>query len=187
MEIQASLLGHKSAVIWLTGLSGSGKSTLSAALAQRLLRVGVLTAVLDGDAMRAGLCRDLGYSDSDRKENIRRVGEAALLLAECGAIVVVALISPFRTAREAVSERCRASGVRFAEVSVNAPLIECERRDPKNLYCRVRAGQIYNFTGIDSPYEPPLNPTLELRTDVETPAESLDKLASLALALAHSP
>jgi len=184
---RATLLGHRGAVIWLTGLSGAGKSTLSTALEQRLFRAGVLPVVLDGDVLRAGLCKGLGFSEAERKENIRRAAEAALLLAEGGAVVVTALISPFREDRQHVADRCRAQDVPFAEVFVNAPLAECERRDPKQLYQRARAGKIPAFTGIDSPYEPPLAPALELRTDLESVDESLEKLTQLALRLARPP
>ncbi len=182
---RTTLLGHRGAVIWLTGLSGAGKSTLSTALEQRLFRAGILPAVVDGDVLRAGLCQGLGFSDTDRKENIRRAAEAALLLAEAGAVVITALISPFRADRQLVAELCRVRGVPFAEVFVNAPLAECERRDPKQLYVRARAGQIPKFTGIDSPYEPPLAPTLELRTDLEPVEQSLEKLFTLAATLAR--
>ncbi len=182
-----SLLGHRGAVIWLTGLSGSGKSTLSTALESRLFHGGFLPAIVDGDALRAGLCRGLGFSDTDRRENVRRAGEAALLLADAGAVVVTALISPFRDDRQHIADRCRAQGVPFAEVFVNAPLAECERRDPKQLYARARAGQIPRFTGIDSPYEAPPAPALELRTDLETVEQSLEKLYALATSLARPP
>ena len=184
---RASLLGHRGAVIWLTGFSGSGKSTLSTALEQRLFRAGVLPVVLDGDVLRAGLCAGLGFSDTDRKENIRRAAEAALLLADSGAVVVTALISPFRADRQHVADRCKARGIPFAEVFVNAPLAECERRDPKQLYKRARAGEIPKFTGIDSPYEPPTAPALEVRTDLESVEQSLEKLTTLALGLARPP
>ena len=182
---RTTLLGHRGAVIWLTGLSGSGKSTLSTALEQRLFRAGILPAIVDGDVLRAGLCKGLGFSDSDRKENIRRPAEAALLLADAGAVVITALISPFRADRQLVAELCRTRGVPFAEVFVNASLAECERRDPKQLYARARAGQIPKFTGIDSPYEAPLAPTLELRTDLEPVEHSLEKLFTLASGLAR--
>jgi bifunctional enzyme CysN/CysC len=182
---RASLLGHRGAVIWLTGLSGAGKSTLSTALEQRLFRAGLLPVILDGDVLRAGLCKGLGFSDADRKENIRRAAEAALLLAEAGAVVVTALISPFREDRQHVADRCRAQGVPFAEIYVNAPLAECERRDVKQLYQRARAGEIPKFTGIDSPYEAPIAPALELRTDLEPVEESLEKLFALTVKLAR--
>ena len=182
---RSALLGHKGAVIWLTGLSGSGKSTLSTALEKELFRMGILPVVLDGDVLRTGLCKGLGFSAEDRKENIRRATEAALLLAETGAVVITALISPFREDRTLAADRCRNRNVAFAEVYVNAPLTECERRDPKALYKRARAGEIPSFTGIDSPYEPPLSPDLELRTDRESLDESLRKLTALALSLAR--
>ncbi len=182
---RTTLLGHRGAVIWLTGLSGAGKSTLSTALEQRLFRAGILPAIVDGDVLRAGLCKGLGFSDADRKENIRRAAEAALLLAEAGAVVITALISPFRADRQLVAELCRVRGVSFAEVYVNAPLAECERRDVKQLYARARAGEIPKFTGIDSPYEAPLMPALELRTDLEPVEESLEKLFALAARLAR--
>ena len=182
---RASLLGHRGAIIWLTGLSGSGKSTLAVALEKNLFHTRVLPVVLDGDVLRTGLSQGLGFSDADRKENIRRAAEAALLLAEAGAVVVTALISPFRDDRQHIVDRCKARGVAFAEVFVNAPLAECERRDPKQLYKRARAGQIPSFTGIDSPYEAPLAPALELRTDLESIEQSLAKLTALALALAR--
>ncbi len=182
-----SLLGHRGAVIWLTGLSGAGKSTLSTAIEQRLFRAGMLPVILDGDVLRAGLCKGLGFSDADRKENIRRAAEAALLLAETGAVVVTALISPFREERQHIADRCLAQDIPFAEVFVNAPLAECERRDPKQLYARARAGQIPKFTGIDSPYEAPLAPALELRTDLEPVEQSLEKLFALAVTLTRPP
>lgn len=184
---RAALLGHRGAIVWLTGLSGSGKSTLAAALEQKLFDARILPVVLDGDVLRTGLSRGLGFSDTDRKENIRRAAEAALLLAEAGAVVITALISPFREDRQHIFDRSKARGVAFAEVFVNAPLAECERRDPKQLYKRARAGQIPAFTGIDSPYETPLTPALELHTDRESVEQSVAKLAALALTLARPP
>ena len=183
---RTTLLGHRGAVIWLTGLSGAGKSTLATALEQRLFRAGILPAIVDGDVLRAGLCKGLAFSDTDRKENIRRAAEAALLLAEAGTVVVTALISPFRADRQLAAELCRTHGVPFAEVFVNASLVECERRDPKQLYQRARAGEIPRFTGIDSPYEPPLESALELRTDLESIEQSLEKLFDLAIKLART-
>ena len=182
---RAALLGHRGAVIWMTGLSGAGKSTLAEALEKRLLRSGVLAAVLDGDALRTGISKNLGFTPEDRKENLRRATELALHLADAGVVVVAALISPFRADRAQVADRARERGVAFAEVFVNAPLAECERRDPKQLYQKARAGKIPMFTGIDSPYEAPLAPDLELRTDRDSVDQSLEKLARLALGLAR--
>lgn len=180
---RAGLLGHEAAILWLTGLSGAGKTTLGTALEAELLRARVLSIVLDGDTIRNGLSRDLGFSADDRSENIRRTGEAAGLVAATGAVAIVALISPFRADRRRIAERARERGIRFAEIFVNAPLAVCEQRDPKALYRRARAGEIRDLTGIGSPYEAPQAPDLELRTDLETVAQSLEKLTQFALAL----
>ena len=185
LNSREALLGHRGAVIWFTGLSGAGKSTLSAALELELLKAKVFSVILDGDILRTGLCRGLTFSETDRHENIRRATEAALLIAGAGAVVISALISPFRADRQHVRNRCNELGIAFAEVYVNAPLAECERRDPKHLYARARAGEIKQFTGISSPYEPPVAPTLELHTDSETVEESVKKLTTLALKLAR--
>lgn len=180
---RAGLLGHEAAILWLTGLSGAGKSTLATALEAELLRARVLSVVLDGDLIRSGLSRDLGFSADDRSENIRRTGEAAALVAAAGAVAIVALISPFRADRGRVADRAGERGIRFAEIYVNAPLAVCEQRDPKALYRRARAGEIRDLTGIGSPYEEPLAPDLELRTDIESVPQSLEKLTQFALAL----
>ena len=184
---RTALLGHRGAVVWMTGLSGSGKSTLARALETRLLRGGILSTVLDGDILRTGLSRNLGFSPDDRRENLRRASELAMHLADAGVVVVAALISPFRSDRAMVAEMARDRGMPFAEVYVNAPLAECERRDPKALYRKARAGEIPMFTGIDSPYEPPLAPDLELHTDRETVEASVDRIAELAQNLARPP
>jgi bifunctional enzyme CysN/CysC len=184
---RTAMLGHRGAVVWLTGFSGSGKSTLAAALEKEMFRLGILPTVLDGDVLRTGLCRGLGFSSDDRKENMRRAAETALLLARTGAVVITALISPFREDRSLAAELCRKHDIPFAEVFVNAPLAECERRDPKQLYQRARAGKIPSFTGIDSPYEAPLAPDLELRTDRESVEQSIEKLSRLVLSLARPP
>jgi len=184
-EVRNTLLGQRGAIIWLTGLSGAGKSTLSEALEQRLLRAGILPVLLDGDELRTGLCVGLGFSEAERKENIRRAAEAALLVASAGAVVIVALISPYRADRDHARARGAMKGIPFAEVYINAPLAECERRDPKHLYARARAGQIPNFTGISSPYEPPLSPTLELHTEKESVEDCVQKLEALAVSLAR--
>jgi adenylyl-sulfate kinase len=165
---------HPGCVVWLTGLSGAGKSTIATALEHRLFTLGMHTYVLDGDQMRQGLCRDLGYSVTDRIENIRRVGEVAALFADAGLIVIVAFISPFRAGREAA--RRRLSQDRFLEVFVNAPLEVCEQRDVKGLYAKARANLILEFTGVSSPYEQPLNPDLELRTHEQSVEVCVTKL-----------
>lgn len=182
-----ALLGHRGAVIWLTGLSGSGKTTLARALEQELLGGGVLSAVVDGDELRLGLSQGLGFSREDRRENIRRAAEVALHLAEAGVVVIVAHIAPLRESRARAAERIRARGIPFAEVFVNAPIAVCEQRDPKELYKKARAGIIGSFTGIDSPYEMPESPDLAIRTDRESVAEALAKLGPLALSLAEHP
>lgn len=157
-EMRETNLNQKGQVFWLTGLSGAGKSYIANSFEWALNQQGVSTYLLDGDNVRHGLCRDLGMSDGDRHENIRRVGEVAKLMAEAGLIVICALISPFRSDRDAV--RALLGDGRFHEVYVATPLEVCEQRDPKGLYKKARLGQISNFTGLDSPYEPPLNPEL---------------------------
>jgi adenylyl-sulfate kinase len=169
-------------VVWLTGLSGAGKSTLAAALQQRLLHeLRVQACVLDGDELRAGLCRDLGFSAADRIENMRRATEVARLMANAGLVAITALISPFGAERQAA--RSRFAPGRFIEVFVDAPLAVCEARDPKGLYRRARRGEIPGFTGIDAPYEPPEEPELRVDTSRLTPAQSVD--AVLACMAAH--
>lgn len=182
---RSEILGHRGCIVWMTGLSGSGKSTLAQALEQRLLSSGVLSAILDGDVLRTGLSRNLGFTPDDRSENLRRATELAIHLADAGVVVIAALISPFRADRALAAERAKERGVPFAEVFINAPLAECERRDPKQLYKRARAGQIQQFTGIDSPYEAPISPDLEIRTDRSSVAESVERLADMALGLAR--
>jgi adenylylsulfate kinase len=164
-EQRAELLGHKAACIWLTGLSGSGKSTLARRLEDVLVSSGVHAYVLDGDNLRMGLNRDLGFSAADRRENIRRVSELARLLVDSGTIVICAFISPFRADRAAARELL---GEDFIEVFVDARLEVCEERDPKNLYQRARSGEIEEFTGISSPYEEPTSAELWLDTATES-------------------
>jgi bifunctional enzyme CysN/CysC len=164
--------GHSGRIVWLTGLSGAGKSTLAVALERRLFDEGRQVCVLDGDIVRAGLCQDLGFSAEDRTENIRRIGEVARLLAGAGLVVIVAFISPFRADRDRV-RKGMAEG-RFTEVFVNAPLEVCEQRDPKGLYAKARAGELTDFTGISSPYEPPSSPEVELRTDQLSVVEAME-------------
>ncbi|HMS18515.1 MAG TPA: adenylyl-sulfate kinase, partial [Planctomycetota bacterium] len=157
------LLGQKPVTIWLTGLSGAGKSTLAYALESLLFAEGHLCHTLDGDNIRHGLNADLGFSETDRKENIRRVAQVASLFNDAGVIVLSAFISPFREDREAA--RAIVGSGRFLEVFVDAPLDVCEDRDPKGLYRKARAGNIPDFTGISSPYEEPLKPEIHVRTD----------------------
>ncbi|MBP2194778.1 adenylyl-sulfate kinase [Pantoea cypripedii] len=152
--------GHQGVVLWFTGLSGSGKSTVAGAVEQALHRLGVSTYLLDGDNVRHGLCRDLGFSDDDRKENIRRVGEVAKLMVDAGLVVLTAFISPHRAERQMVRDLL-AEG-QFVEVFVDTPLAVCEARDPKGLYKKARAGELRNFTGIDSVYEAPESPAIHL-------------------------
>ena len=159
------LKGHKGAVLWFTGLSGSGKSTIANALERELTRRGMHSYQLDGDNLRFGLNRDLGFSEADRKENIRRAGQAAVLFADSSTVVITSLISPFREDRDLVRELAREKQVAFLEIFVDAPLAVCERRDPKGLYAKARKGEIAQFTGISSPYEAPDHPELTLRTE----------------------
>lgn len=166
--------GHPGLVVWFTGLSGAGKTTLSTALERKLFCTNRVVCLLDGDILRAGLCRDLGFSAAARQENIRRAGELARSMANNGIIVLAALISPFRQQRDAI--RATMPPGKFIEVFVNAPLAACELRDVKGLYKKARANQIPEFTGISSPYETPLAPELELRTDVDSIETCLDKL-----------
>ena len=158
--------------VWFTGFSGAGKSTIADALTKKLKSAGYQLEVLDGDEIRENLTKDLGFSKEDRDTNIRRIGFVAKLLARNGVIVLVPVISPYR----AIREEMRANIDNFVEVFVNAPISVCEARDVKGLYKKVRAGQIKQFTGIDDPYEPPLNPEVECRTDLEELSESVDKI-----------
>ena len=158
--------------VWFTGFSGAGKSTIADALTKKLKSAGYQLEVLDGDEIRENLTKDLGFSKEDRDTNIRRIGFVAKLLARNGVIVLVPVISPYR----AIREEMRANIDNFVEVFVNAPISVCEERDVKGLYKKVRAGQIKQFTGIDDPYEPPVNPEVECRTDLEELSESVDKI-----------
>ncbi len=165
---------HHSLVVWFTGLSGAGKTTLATLLEQKLSQQGCRVRRLDGDVLRQGPCRDLGFSLEDRRENIRRAGMLAGKLADAGFIVLVALISPLREDRERV--RNSFGPGRFIEVFVNAPLETCEQRDAKGLYRKARAGVISEFTGVSSPYEPPLSPELDLQTNLRGIEECLQQL-----------
>jgi len=165
---RAGMKGQKPAILWFTGLSGSGKSTIANLVEKALTAEGRHTYLLDGDNVRHGLNRDLGFTDADRVENIRRVGETAKLFLDAGLIVLVSFISPFRSERRMARELVGAG--EFIEIFVDTPLEVCMTRDPKGLYEKARAGTIKNFTGIDSPYEPPERAQLTIRT-VEAPAE----------------
>ncbi|MEA5509523.1 adenylyl-sulfate kinase [Crocosphaera sp. UHCC 0190] len=163
---------QRGVTVWLTGLSGAGKTTITQALEKKILDAGYPLEVLDGDIVRTNLTKGLGFSKEDRDENIRRIGFVCRLLTRHGVIVLVSAISPYRDIREEV----RGKIGDFVEVFVNAPLAVCEDRDVKGLYKRARAGEIKSFTGIDDPYEAPLNPEVECRTDLETLEESVNKV-----------
>src|SRR5262249_1640772 len=175
---RAQLKGQKPAVVWLTGLSGAGKSTIANIVEQLLTLAGRHCYILDGDNIRHGVNKDLGFTAADRVENIRRVAQSGRLLADAGLIVIVSLISPF--IRERAMAREIVGDVDFLEVFVDTPLAVCEARDPKHLYAKARAGAIVNFTGIDAPYEPPRAPDLTLQTANASP-ESLAELLIVRL------
>ena len=173
-ERRNQLNKHKSTVVWFTGLSGSGKSTLAHSVEEELYKLGCRTFVLDGDNVRHGLSSNLTFNDDDRKENIRRIGEAAKLIMEAGVIAVTAFISPFKKDRNLVRQLLPQGD--FVEIYCNASLEACESRDVKGLYKRARAGEIKNYTGIDSPYEAPSNPELVIDTESESLEESVAKV-----------
>jgi len=166
--------GHGSCVLWFTGLSGSGKSTIANAVSGELYRQGISEYVLDGDNIRHGLNKDLGFSDYDRAENIRRIGEVAKLFVDSGTIVTTAFISPFRSDRDQV--RALFEEGEFIEVFIDCPLDQCEARDPKKLYEKARRGEIKDFTGIDSPYEAPERPEVTIRSDKLSVEESVQQI-----------
>jgi len=168
-SLRVELNGHRPAILWFTGLSGSGKSTIANIVERELHAHGAHTYMLDGDNVRHGLNRDLGFTDADRVENIRRVGEVARLFVDAGLVVLCSFISPFRAERRMVRELVAAD--EFVEIYVDTPLEECMRRDPKGLYARAKQGKIKNFTGIDSPYEAPENPEIVVRTSDGSPEE----------------
>ncbi|CAH0189463.1 adenylyl-sulfate kinase [Pseudomonas mediterranea] len=174
---RAAIKAQRPRCIWLTGLSGAGKSTLANALEVQLNQRGLHTALLDGDNLRQGLCRDLGMDAESRKENIRRIGEVARLMVDAGLIVIVAVISPFRADREA-ARQLFAQGA-FLEIYVSTPFEVCAQRDPKGLYREARAGRIRNFTGLDSPYEAPLAPDCQINTCEVELTEACKQLLAL--------
>ena len=178
-EHHAALKNQKPAVLWFTGLSGAGKSTIAnLAVEKKLARMNRHTALLDGDNIRHGLNKDLGFAEADRVENIRRVGEVAKLMADAGLIVITAFISPFRAERDMV--RAMLAEGEFVEIHIDTPLAEAERRDVKGLYAKARAGQLKNFTGVDSPYEPPEHPELRIDTTGMTPDEAAQVIVEQA-------
>lgn len=170
-------LAQRPLTIWLTGLSGSGKSTLAFALEHALFSLRRITYTLDGDNVRHGLCRDLGFSESDRSENIRRIAEVAHLMNDAGLIVITSFISPYREDRELARQIIGQE--RFLEIHVSTPLSTCEQRDPKGLYRKARAGELPNFTGISAPYEPPTAPALTLDTSITSLERCLEQLVEL--------
>jgi adenylylsulfate kinase len=172
-EDRYEILRQKGATIWFTGLSGSGKSTIAVALERALFGMGKLSYRLDGDNVRLGINKNLGFSEVDRKENIRRIGEVAKLFGDAGTIALSSFISPYKADRDEVRELHKAAGLNFVEVFVDCSLDVAEKRDPKGLYKKARAGEIKNFTGIDDPYESPANPEIHLRTDEMTLEEEV--------------
>jgi adenylylsulfate kinase len=175
-EERAALLKQKGATLWFTGLSGSGKSTIAFTLEHALVQRGRLAYVLDGDNIRHGLNKNLGFSAADREENIRRIGEVAKLFADCGALTLTSFISPYRKDRDTVRALHDAAKLPFIEIHVNTPIETCEQRDPKGLYKKAReavqAGKGMGFTGVDDPYEAPLKPELMLDATSTTPQQA---------------
>jgi adenylylsulfate kinase len=176
LEERQKLLKQNGCTIWFTGLSGSGKSTIAYTLEHALVQRGHLAYVLDGDNIRHGLNKNLGFSAVDREENIRRIGEVAKLFADSGVITMTSFISPYRKDRDGVRALHEAAKLPFIEIHVNTPIETCETRDPKGLYKKARAGQLKNFTGIDDPYEPPLKPELTLDATSVSPQEATVRL-----------
>ena len=176
---RAQLLGHGGATLWFTGLSGSGKSTIAVGLEQALYQRGVLVYRLDGDNIRLGINKNLGFSAEDRAENIRRVGEVSKLFVDGGVIVLSSFISPYLVDRQIVRELHEADNMPFIEVFVDCSLEAAEERDPKGLYKKARAGEIKNFTGIDDPYEAPEAPEVHLHTDQQSLEEEVERLLDL--------
>ncbi len=172
-------LGQQGATVWFTGLPGAGKTTIATAVEARLIDAGRSAYRLDGDNLRHGLCRDLGFSKDDRETNVGRVGEMARLFADAGTIALVALVSPYTDCREKVRELHHRDGLRFLEVFVNTPSEECVRRDPKGLYARARNGSLSGMTGVDAPYEAPRAPEVELTPEMDVDAATAAVMAAL--------
>ena len=176
---RSKLMGQRPAVLWFTGLSGAGKSTIAKAVESMLHARGWYTYALDGDNLRHGLNRDLGFTESDRVENIRRVAEVAALFVDAGLVVLCSFISPYRAERQLARDKLEHG--EFIEIYVDAPLEECMRRDPKGLYAKAAAGSLKNFTGVDSPYEPPLEPELHIVTTSATAEELASRVVEYFL------
>lgn len=175
-EKRETLLNQKPCILWFTGLSGSGKSTVANAVEAELFKRGIKTYLLDGDNVRHGLNKDLGFSETHRVENIRRIGEVSKLFVDAGIITLTAFISPFKSDRQIAKSLVKYD--EFIEVFVNTPIEVCESRDPKGLYEKARSGAIKNFTGIDSPYEAPEEPQIEVKTDKLNIQECADKIVN---------
>jgi adenylylsulfate kinase len=178
-EHREKLLGHKGATLWFTGLSGSGKSTVAVELEGTLMEMGILSYRLDGDNVRMGINKNLGFSAEDRSENIRRIGEVSKLFVDAGNIALSSFISPYRADRDQVRALHEEAGMEFIEIYVDCSLEIAEERDPKGLYKKARAGEIKNFTGIDDPYEEPTNPEIHLHSDQQTLAEEVNEILNL--------
>ena len=178
-ELREKANGHKGCVIWYTGLSGSGKSTVANEVEKSLLSLGVKSYLLDGDNIRHGLNSDLGFTKEDREENIRRIGEVAKLFADSGTVTGVAFISPYRADRKRARDIVESAGLDFLEIYVKCPLEVCEKRDPKGLYKKARNGEIKNFTGLDAPYEEPLECELVLMSSEAPPPDLAAKVVEL--------
>lgn len=178
-EEKENLLKQRAAVVWMTGLSGSGKTTLAKFLEKKLHEKGYLTQVLDGDNIRTGINNNLSFSEEDRKENIRRIAEVSKLFVNCGVITINSFVSPTEEIRNQAREIIGEAD--FLEVFVNTPIEECEKRDVKGLYAKARKGEIKNFTGIDAPFEHPINPALEIKTENKTIEDSGEELLNFVL------
>ena len=178
-EHRGKLLGHRGATLWFTGLSGSGKSTVAVELEGILHEMGVLSYRLDGDNVRMGINKNLGFSAEDRSENIRRIGEVAKLFVDTGVIALSSFVSPYRNDRDEVRKLHEEAGMEFIEIFVDCSLEAAESRDPKGLYKKARAGEIKNFTGIDDPYEAPNHPEIHLHSDQQTLTEEVEEVLSI--------
>lgn len=174
---RSQIKSHQPKCIWFTGLSGAGKTTIANLLEKTLLERGIHTYLLDGDNIRHGLNKDLGFSDADRAENIRRVAEVARLMYDAGLVVITSFISPFSADREMARGLFQQGD--FIEVFIETPIKVCEERDPKGLYAKVRQGELKGFSGIDSPYETPRSPEIVIRTEEQSPVASVEKLLSV--------